>query len=170
MDQIIHRRSLRSVFADAPLTALDPIPAVMITGITSDSRRVRKGYAFLAIKGESSDGYAYIPSAAANGARVILGNRPKPEDLALPYVQIQDDPRYALAYLSASFQRFPARKLRMIGVTGTDESAVVPSPSWPVELLPQHFMAARPTLAQLWLPPAATADALEMPDTGTGEA
>ena len=31
MDQIIHRRSLRSVFADAPLTALDPIPAVMIT-------------------------------------------------------------------------------------------------------------------------------------------
>ena len=57
-----------------------------------------------------------------------------------------------------------------VGVTGTDESAVVPSPSWPVELLPQHFMAARPTLAQLWLPPAATADALEMPDTGTGEA
>ena len=120
MDQIIHRRSLRSVFADAPLTALDPIPAVMITGITSDSRQVRKGFAFLAIKGESSDGYAYIPSAAANGARVILGNRPKPEDLALPYVQIHDDARYALAYLSASFQRFPARKLRMIGVTGTD--------------------------------------------------
>ena len=120
MDQTIRRRSLRSVFANAPLTALDPIPRVMITGVTSDSRRVRKGFAFVAIKGESSDGYNYIPAAVANGARVILSDRPAPEGLPIPFVRLQGDMHFALAYLAASFQRFPARKLRMIGVTGTD--------------------------------------------------
>lgn len=120
MDQPIRRRSLRSVFKEAPLTALDPIPPVMITGVTSDSRRIRRGYAFVAIKGESSDGYNFIPSAVANGARVILSDRPKPDGLALPYVQLQGDMRFALAYLAASFQGYPARKLHMIGVTGTD--------------------------------------------------
>ena len=120
MDQPIRRRSLRTVFSAAPLNALDPIPPVMITGVTSDSRRVRKGYAFVAIKGENSDGYHYIPSAVANGARVILSDRLKPEDLPIPYVRLQGDLHFALAYLAASFQRFPARKLRMIGVTGTD--------------------------------------------------
>lgn len=120
MDQTIRRRSLRSVFSDAPLTTLDPIPPVMITGVTSDSRRVRKGFAFVAIKGESSDGYDYIPSAVANGARVVLSDRPAPDGLAIPYVCLEGDMRFALAYLAASFQRFPARKLRMIGVTGTD--------------------------------------------------
>lgn len=116
----MRRRSLRSVFSDAPLTALDPIPPVMITGVSSDSRRVRKGFAFVAIKGESSDGFNYIPSAVANGARVILSDRPVPDDLSIPYIRLQGDMRFALAYLAASFQRFPARKLRMIGVTGTD--------------------------------------------------
>ncbi len=120
MDKPLHRRSLRSVFSDTPLTALDPIPPVMITGVTSDSRHVQKGFAFIAIKGESSDGFNYISSAVANGARVILSDRPKPEGLAIPYVQLEGDLRFALAYLAASFERFPARKLRVIGVTGTD--------------------------------------------------
>ena len=120
MDQTSQRRSLRSVFSDLPLTALDFVPPVMITGVTSDSRHVRKGYAFVAIKGESSDGFKYIPSAVANGARVILSDRPKPDGLTIPYVRLQGDLHFALAYLAASFERFPARKLRMIGVTGTD--------------------------------------------------
>ncbi len=120
MDQPIRRRSLRSVISNAPLTALSPIPPVMITGVSSDSRHVRKGFAFIAIKGESSDGFNYIPSAVANGARVILSDRPAPEGLAVPYVRLQGDLHFALAYLAASFERFPARKLRMIGVTGTD--------------------------------------------------
>jgi len=120
MDQTLNRRSLRSVFSSLPTIALDPIPSVMITGVTSDSRHVRKGYAFVAIKGESSDGFTFIPSAVANGARVIFGDRPKPDGLAIPYVQLQGDLRFALAYMAASFHRFPARKLRMIGVTGTD--------------------------------------------------
>lgn len=120
MDQPVRCRSLRSVFSSAPLTSLNPMPPVMITGISSDSRRVRPGFAFVAIKGESSDGFDYISSAISNGARVILSDRPTPEGLPVPYVCLQGDLRFALAYLTASFHRFPARKLRMIGVTGTD--------------------------------------------------
>lgn len=120
MTQTIRRRSLRSVFSSLRLTSPDPIPSVMITGIASDSRHVKPGFAFVAIKGESSDGYQYISSAVANGARVIISDRPAPEGLPVPYVRLQGDLRSALANLAASFHRFPARKLRMIGVTGTD--------------------------------------------------
>ena len=120
MDQVSRRRSLWTVFSNTPLTALDPIPRVMITGVTSDSRSVRRGFAFVAIKGESSDGYDYIPSAVVNGARVIFSDRPKPVGLKIPYIRLEDELHFALAYLAASFQGFPARKMRMIGVTGTD--------------------------------------------------
>lgn len=114
------RRSLRSVFSKLTLVSPDPVPAVMITGIASDSRLVKPGYAFVAIKGESSDGFDYISSAVAKGARVVLSDRPAPQGLTVPYMRLEGDLRVALAHLAASFHRFPARKLRMIGVTGTD--------------------------------------------------
>src|SRR5690606_34771964 len=55
-----------------------------------------------------------------HGAALIIGNHPAPKDLAVPYLEIDDDPRKALAWLAAATYNFPARKLRMIGVTGTD--------------------------------------------------
>ena len=88
--------------------------------MTCDSRQVQPGDAFFAIKGESFDGFEYIPYAIERGAALIIGNRPAPQQPEVPYLQIDDDPRKALAWLAAATHNFPARKLRMIGVTGTD--------------------------------------------------
>ena len=81
---------------------------------------MRKGDAFFAIKGENFDGFNYIEAAKEQGACLIVSNRPAPADMDLPYLEIDDDPRKALAWLAAATHGFPARKLRMLGVTGTD--------------------------------------------------
>lgn len=94
------------------------LPGVQITGVTENSRDVRPGYVFVAIRGGTADGHRYIPHALAQGAAAVVGTEPI-TDLTAPYIQVADS-RMALAYLSAAFYHYPARSLTMIGVTGTD--------------------------------------------------
>jgi UDP-N-acetylmuramoyl-L-alanyl-D-glutamate--2,6-diaminopimelate ligase len=89
-----------------------------ITGIALDSRRVEPGFLFFALPGGSTDGHRYIPEAIQRGAGAVVGTRHLP-GLPAPYLRVGDS-RQALAYLSAAFYGFPARRLTMIGVTGTD--------------------------------------------------
>jgi UDP-N-acetylmuramoyl-L-alanyl-D-glutamate--2,6-diaminopimelate ligase len=113
-------RQLSALLKKLPLVPLTPVPAVRITGVASDSRQVLPGYAFVVIKGESSDGMDYLAQAAANGAVLAISDRPGPQSTPLPFLQVEGDPRRTLAYLAAGLNNHPARKLRMIGVTGTD--------------------------------------------------
>ncbi len=95
-----------------------------MSDIQLDSRKIKPGDLFVALSGISVDGHRFIGQAVARGASAIVGARPEVEiglspGQAVPYVQVSDG-RRALAHLSAGFYRFPARKLTMIGVTGTD--------------------------------------------------
>jgi UDP-N-acetylmuramoyl-L-alanyl-D-glutamate--2,6-diaminopimelate ligase len=90
-----------------------------ITHITSDSRQVTPGALFVACPGTSVDGHRFIPQAIQRGATTIVGERESPRVPAVPYVQVLDA-REALAHLCACWHGFPARKLVMLGVTGTD--------------------------------------------------
>ncbi len=90
----------------------------LITGIKIDSRDVEPGDIFVALKGLNTDGHDYIDRALQSGAAAILGTKPINE-LSAPYIHVEEG-RLALAYLSAAFYGFPARKLVMIGITGTD--------------------------------------------------
>ncbi|HBA92766.1 MAG TPA: UDP-N-acetylmuramoyl-L-alanyl-D-glutamate--2,6-diaminopimelate ligase, partial [Anaerolineaceae bacterium] len=115
-------KTLDQIFAQIPVKVIAPakIPAQAITGIALDSRQVQPGYLFVALTGGSADGHCYIPAAVAQGAVAVVGQQPADEFLLdIPYIQVEDT-RQALAYLSAAFYDFPARKLTVIGVTGTD--------------------------------------------------
>jgi len=104
---------------DSPVSA-----QTIITGIAYDSRMVKEGNIFVAIQGGNSDGHTYIPSALEQGASIVVGSR-DPEDVnrsgdqAFPYIQV-DEPRVALAHLAAAYYGYPARRMTVIGVTGTD--------------------------------------------------
>ncbi len=89
-----------------------------INGIVSDSRLVNPGNLFVALAGETTDGHLYIPDAIDRGAVAVVGTKPA-TSLKVPYLQV-DDSRVALPHLAAAFYGFPARKLTVIGVTGTD--------------------------------------------------
>src|SRR5574340_1472699 len=114
--------TLDKIFEQIPLEVLAPaeIPAVPISGISLDSRTLQPGNLFVALTGGTSDGHRYIPAAVERGAAAVIGQRPAAEfSLAVPYIQVEDS-HQALAYVSAAFYDFPARKLTVIGVTGTD--------------------------------------------------
>jgi len=89
-----------------------------ITGIVHDSRLVKQGNLFVAVPGLSVDGHDYIPHAIEHGAAAVVGAQAL-EGLAVPYIRVDHAPK-ALATLAAAFYDFPARKMTVIGVTGTD--------------------------------------------------
>ena len=90
-----------------------------ISGIVLDSRLVKTGGVFTALVGGNVDGHLFIPAAVQNGAAAVLGSRELTEALPVPYICVAQ-PRLALAYLAAALYDFPARRMCMLGVTGTD--------------------------------------------------
>ncbi len=101
---------LSNLLSKIPVITKGEIPEVKIRAVSSDSRQVQPGDAFFAIRGESFDGFDYIPSAIERGAALIIGNRPAPKNPGVPYLEIDDDPRKALAWLAAATHNFPARQ------------------------------------------------------------
>lgn len=94
------------------------VSQVPITGIAFDSRQVQVGNIFVALVGENVNGHRYIPEAIQRGAVATVGTEYQ-GGLPVPYIRVQNS-REALAYLSAAYYHFPAQKLIVIGVTGTD--------------------------------------------------
>ncbi|NOH03602.1 MAG: UDP-N-acetylmuramoyl-L-alanyl-D-glutamate--2,6-diaminopimelate ligase [Chloroflexi bacterium] len=109
--------SLKNLFVDFPLPLPPHIPDVQISGIAIDSHAVKPGDLFVAMRGKFSDGHDYISKAIENGAAAVIGEVGR--DGILPYVGLEN-PRHALTWLAAAFHGFPARKLTVVGVTGTD--------------------------------------------------
>jgi UDP-N-acetylmuramoyl-L-alanyl-D-glutamate--2,6-diaminopimelate ligase len=96
-----------------------------ITGVEYDSRRVRPGSVFVAMKGGSTDGNRYIDKAIAAGAAGIITDSSQSYDHLLvynsgtPVVEVEHG-RSALAEASAAFFGHPERKLAATGITGTN--------------------------------------------------
>jgi len=111
---------LKDLFFEFPFLIPENIPDVEIAGIAIDSRAVKPGYLFVAMKGGSADGHNYIHKAIENGATAIVGDVGQASSLTVPNYIGLENPRQALTYLAAAFYNFPARKLTVIGVTGTD--------------------------------------------------
>ena len=112
-------KKLSELFSDFPIEVLSTVPTdVAVTGIAIDSREVKPGDVFVAMQGGSADGHAYIPNAIDNGASAVVGQKDM-GNLPVPYVRVED-PRQSLTYLAATFYDWPGRRLRVIGVTGTD--------------------------------------------------
>jgi UDP-N-acetylmuramoyl-L-alanyl-D-glutamate--2,6-diaminopimelate ligase len=97
----------------------------LITGIEYDSRRVRPGAVFVAMKGGSTDGNRFVEKAIAVGALGIITDSPQTFDhllvyqAGLPLLRVEHG-RRALAEASAAFFDHPERKLAATGMTGTN--------------------------------------------------
>ena len=89
-----------------------------IKGVTGDSRAISDGYAFLCISGTKFDGHNYIKQAADSGAIVAICEK-VPECQDIPYVLVKDT-RLAASYVFANANGNPEKKLKMVGVTGTN--------------------------------------------------
>ena len=95
-----------------------------ITGLEKDSRNIKKGNLFVAIKGFEADGHEYIEKAIDQGATAVMLQegvdkdiiKKIPEDVT---IIVAKDTRYALAISSCNFYNNPSKKFKLIGITGT---------------------------------------------------
>jgi len=95
-----------------------------ISSIEYDSRRVTPGALFVALPGEHVDGSVYIEEAAQRGASAVVTQEHCALGGSFPCVQVPDA-RVALAKLADAFHCHPSRKLRAVGITGTNGKTTV---------------------------------------------
>jgi UDP-N-acetylmuramoyl-L-alanyl-D-glutamate--2,6-diaminopimelate ligase len=88
-----------------------------IRGVHADSRRIRPGFVFVAVKGHAGDGHRFIDDAVRRGASAVISEHAA--KAAVPVAKV-GDARAALARLSRAFYGYPDRGLRLTGVTGTN--------------------------------------------------
>jgi UDP-N-acetylmuramoyl-L-alanyl-D-glutamate--2,6-diaminopimelate ligase len=91
-----------------------------ITGIQYDSRKIKPGDLFLAMRGESTDGNRYIDSAIKQGAVAVVSDSASEKPRANAAWGMVQHGRRALAGISANFFGNPAARLKIVGVTGTN--------------------------------------------------
>ncbi|HNP47203.1 MAG TPA: UDP-N-acetylmuramoyl-L-alanyl-D-glutamate--2,6-diaminopimelate ligase, partial [Bacteroidia bacterium] len=91
-----------------------------ITDVCFDSRKVREGSLFVAVKGTQSDGHTYIPAVIEKGAvAIVCEHFPSELQSGVTYVRVADS-SFALAQIASNFYGNPSEKLELVGVTGTN--------------------------------------------------
>src|SRR6267143_175860 len=109
---------LKTLLAAIPVREIIGPADRAVESIAYDSRRVQRDGLFVALRGEKSDGHDFIGQAIEKGATVIVAERTEKHPRATCLVV--ENTRSAMADLSARFFNFPARKLKLAAVTGTN--------------------------------------------------
>lgn len=97
-----------------------------VRGLTPNSKEVKEGYIFAAIKGNSCDGNKFIGEAVRNGAKAVVFSAGSAQAgyKGIDFIKVKDA-RLALAMLSAGFYGHPSRRLKAVGVTGTNGKTTI---------------------------------------------
>ena len=112
----LHARQPRTGSGDGPAAGAG---VSSVTGVAYDSRSVRPGHVFVALRGQKADGVIFAHDAIARGAAAIVSEQPAPADVHVPWAVVRDA-RVALAVLAAEFHRHPSREMQVVGITGTN--------------------------------------------------
>ena len=118
----VHGLSLRELLAGI---VPGPLPALTPRGLAADSRRVRPGDLFFALRGRQYDGRQYLAAAAAAGAvAALVDGEVPPPDAPLPCVAVADL-RQRMGGIASRFHGHPSRALHLAAVTGTNGKTTV---------------------------------------------
>ncbi|NMA65121.1 MAG: UDP-N-acetylmuramoyl-L-alanyl-D-glutamate--2,6-diaminopimelate ligase, partial [Clostridiaceae bacterium] len=95
-----------------------------VLNVTGDSRQVQAGTLFVAVPGMKVDGHDFISQALDKGAVAVIGEKNLKLDDGKTYIRVKSS-RIALAETSSWFYGYPAEKLKIIGVTGTNGKTTI---------------------------------------------
>jgi len=109
--------TLREIFDGLPIQDSAYDGGLAVTGITYDSRKVRKGSLFVCIEGFITDGHRFAGQAASQGAVALLVQKPV-DSVGCAWACVPDT-RAALALVSKRFFQDPCSRMSVAGVTGT---------------------------------------------------
>jgi UDP-N-acetylmuramoyl-L-alanyl-D-glutamate--2,6-diaminopimelate ligase len=98
---------------------------VEISGIQIDSRRIKKGSVFVAVKGNAADGHKFIEAAIGSGALAVIAEM-IPDELkeGVVYVQVSNSAA-AAGIMAHNFFGRPSEKMKVVGVTGTNGKTTI---------------------------------------------
>jgi UDP-N-acetylmuramoyl-L-alanyl-D-glutamate--2,6-diaminopimelate ligase len=116
LSDILYKVNIRSVAGST---------AVEVSDVQIDSRKVKKGAAFIAVKGAATDGHQFIDKAIESGALVVIFEEmPAVQKKDIVYVQVENSAA-AASYMAMNFYGRPAEKLKLVGVTGTNGKTTI---------------------------------------------
>jgi UDP-N-acetylmuramoyl-L-alanyl-D-glutamate--2,6-diaminopimelate ligase len=99
--------------------------SVVVTGVCFDSRKVKPGFLFVAVKGTQSDGHEYISKAISLGATaVVCETLPQNPPAHITFVTVKNSAQ-ALGTIASNFYQNPSEKIKLTGVTGTNGKTTV---------------------------------------------
>ena len=113
---------LRDLLEKADVTGVYADMDIEISGVSYDTRKLKAGELFVAVRGYKDDGHQFIGEAVRKGAACVLCE--DAPDIDTPFVLVGDS-RKTLALVSAAWFGYPASRLRIIGVTGTNGKTTV---------------------------------------------
>ncbi|MES2810755.1 MAG: UDP-N-acetylmuramoyl-L-alanyl-D-glutamate--2,6-diaminopimelate ligase [Bacteroidota bacterium] len=118
-------RYLSDILTGLPFTELQGAADVEITAVVFDSRKVVPGSLFVAVKGTQVDGHDYIEKAITDGAvAIICEELPGHTAVEVDFIMVADS-AVALGIVSANFYDNPSKKLKLVGVTGTNGKTTI---------------------------------------------
>ncbi|MDD3656322.1 MAG: UDP-N-acetylmuramoyl-L-alanyl-D-glutamate--2,6-diaminopimelate ligase [Atribacterota bacterium] len=115
---------LSTLIQDLPVEKIQGSIEIEINGLSQNSKSVEPGNLFVCIVGFVTDGHYYIPEAINRGAKVILLQKDLPINSDITTILVKDT-RKALAFLANRYYHYPSRKLKLIGITGTNGKTTV---------------------------------------------
>jgi len=120
-------KKLQDVLYGVKIDSIAGSTAIQIKGIEFDSRKIQNENLFVAQKGVISDGYNFISNAIENGAVAIVCEKlPEKCEPGIVYVVVTNASE-GLGQIAANFYNNPSKKLKLIGVTGTNGKTTVAS-------------------------------------------
>ncbi len=117
---------LNDIIKDIKVKAIYGLADIEIADVDIDSRQVREGHLFVAIPGTQTDGHQYIGKALQQGAAAVLCEH-LPEDVATDKATfvVVESTEAAVGPVATAFQGYPAEKLKLVGVTGTNGKTTI---------------------------------------------
>lgn len=116
LKDILHGIPVRQVIGNLNVTVRE---------LCFDSRKISPGSMFVAVDGTLTDGHRYIDDAVTGGASVVLCETlPPATDDGVTYIQV-DDTAHALGVSASNYFGNPSKKLRLVGVTGTNGKTTI---------------------------------------------
>ena len=116
---------LSELLNDLKPTSIVGSTDIDITGVNIDSRRIKDGHLFVAMKGTQVDGHQFIPKAIQLGAKAVLcEDMPTEKAEGVCYIQVPSTEE-AVGPVATAFYGYPSRKLKLVGVTGTNGKTTI---------------------------------------------
>lgn len=119
--------ALKDILYKVTLNAVAGATSIDVSAIDFDSRNIKKGHVFVAVKGTVSDGHQFIETAIGQGAvAIVCETLPEKLTEGITYVEVANSSK-ALAMMASNFYGNPSENLKLVGVTGTNGKTTVAS-------------------------------------------